>query len=160
MTELPSGWLTDPEADELRRLAEGRTVLELGAWKGRSTVVLAEVAKYVVSVDRHQGIGESHPEDSLPEYLRHVRGLVNVGIVIAEFSLFVPWLKAFDLCYIDGDHDQKSVERDTVLAKSVALHFICYHDWDFPEVRDGAMSVLKREPDGLVGSVASFKISG
>lgn len=160
MTNLPQGWLTANEADELRRLAQGRTVLELGAWKGRSTVVLAQVSQYLVSIDKHEGISEVGGEDSLPEYLGNIRGFTNVGMVVAEFSLFVPWLKAFDMVYVDGNHDYKSVERDTILAKKTALHIIAFHDWDFVEVRDGAMNILKREPDGLVGSVAHFRISG
>ena len=89
-SDLPAGWLTPAEADELRRLAAGRTVLELGAWKGRSTVVLAEVASYVVSVDRHRGI-PGHGE-SLDEYLANVRDLANVAVVIAGFADIVPHL--------------------------------------------------------------------
>jgi hypothetical protein len=155
----PPGWLTAAEADELRRLASDRTVLELGAWKGRSTVVLAEVARYVVSVDRHEGIPEVGGEDSLPDYLANVRGLANVGIVIAEFNLFVPWLlRAFDVVYVDGDHDRDSAARDAALARASALETIAFHDWDFESVRDGATSVLGREPDGLVGSVASYRV--
>lgn len=157
---LPEGWLSADEAHELRRLSRGRTVLELGSWKGRSTVVLAEGAKYVVSVDRHEGISEVGGEDSLPDYLGAVRGLANVGIVVAEFSVFVPWLKAFDLVYVDGDHESEAVARDAVLARSVALETVAFHDWDFASVRDPVIDLFRREPDSLVGSVASFGVGG
>lgn len=157
MTELPEGWLTEREAAELRRLAQDRTVLELGAWKGRSTVVLAEVARYVVSVDRHQGINEDHPEDSLPEYLGAVRGLQNVGIVIAEFRLFTPWLRAFDMVYVDGDHEFLSVEADALTARALATQVVAFHDWDFDPVRTAASGVFG-EPMGVVGSVAHYLV--
>ena len=46
--DLPQGWLLNEEADRLAEAARGRVVLELGAWKGRSTVLLTSVAEYVV----------------------------------------------------------------------------------------------------------------
>ena len=160
---LPAGWLSDQEAGELQRLAAGKTVLELGAWKGRSTVVLAEVARYVVSVDRHQGIEEVGGEDSLPDYLEAVRGLPNVAIVIGDFESIVPLLAvAFDLVFVDGDHDANSVERDLLLACQHAFYstgILVLHDWDFDSVRQGAARVLgDRQPDSLVGSIASFTV--
>jgi predicted O-methyltransferase YrrM len=156
---LPDGWLPDNEVYELQRLAKGKTVLELGAWKGRSTVALSQVAEYVVSVDRHRGI-PGHGE-SLDEYLGAARELPNVAIVIADFSLFVPLLGAFDLVFIDGDHDENAVCRDTILAANhLRSHgTIVFHDWDFESVRVGAHSVVgPREPNSLVGSLASFPV--
>jgi len=162
--KLPDGWLPDNEARELQRLARGKVVLELGAWKGRSTVALAEVASYVVSVDRHQGV-EGYKVtgvDSLPDYLDSVRGLPNVAIVIADFERFVPLLGwDFDLVFVDGDHDTQAVARDT----QTALEHVrtegklVFHDWDMNSVREGAGSVLGlRSPEGIVGSLASFTV--
>lgn len=156
---LPDGWLASDEIVELQKLAKGKTVLELGAWKGRSTVVLAEVASYVLSVDRHQGIEEVGGEDSLPDYLDAVRDLANVAIVVAEFNRFCPLLcDYFDLVFVDGDHDEESVSRDTVTAlEHVTLEgFIAFHDWDFESVRAGVTSVLERSPFRVVGSLAAF----
>jgi predicted O-methyltransferase YrrM len=149
----------DVEADELRRLGAGRTVLELGAWKGRSTVVLAGVARYVVSIDRHQGIS-GHDNDSLPDYLLNVRSLPNVAMVVADFEAVVPLLGHFDLVYVDGDHDANSVERDVRLAYDYSSPtVICGHDWDFDEVREGFARVLgDRQPGNLVGSIVSFEL--
>ncbi len=158
---LPDGWLDEAEAAELRRLASGKVVLELGAWKGRSTVVLAGAAKHVVSVDRHRGIASVGSEDSLIDYLDAVRDLDNVSIVIADFSRFVKVLNGFfDLVYVDGDHDADSAERDAILAldaTSEAGGAVAFHDWDFDSVREGVGRVLGREPDRVVGSVAVFQ---
>jgi predicted O-methyltransferase YrrM len=157
---LPEGWLTEDEARELRRLAKGKTVLELGAWKGRSTVAMAGVAKYVVSVDRHQGIEEEGGSDSLPDYLKSVRILSNVAIVVADFSRFCPLLcDYFDLAFVDGDHDTESVARDTLTALDHVSPsgILAFHDWDFDSVRDGVQRVLgSRAPHRVVGSVAVF----
>jgi len=158
VTQLPAGWLTEEEANELRRLARGETVLELGAWKGRSTVVMAEVAEHVVSVDIHKGIAEVGGEDSLPDYLSVVRQLDNVSIVIADFERIVGLLANFDMVYVDGNHDAESAERDArmALAHIVEGGTVAFHDWDFQSVRDGVGKVLPRSPDRVEGSVASF----
>lgn len=157
---LPDGWLSRQEAQELQRLAADKTVLELGAWKGRSTVVMAEVAKYVVSVDRHQGIEEVGGEDSLPDYLEAVRGLGNVAIVVADFNNVVPLLRetAFDIVYVDGNHDVDSATNDINLALEVVKEdgLIVLHDFDFESVQEAAKETLGGVPDSLVGSVAAF----
>ena len=155
MTDLPRGWLSAADIAELTRIAEGKTVLELGAYKGRSTVVLAGVAEYVISVDRHTGVVDV-PEDTLPEYLEAVRELSNVAIVVAQFDRFVPLVGHVDLVFIDGDHDYNSVERDIALALRTEPETVAFHDWDFAEVRDAAAVFFGPEPDSLGGSVASF----
>lgn len=153
---LPPGWLSPADVAELTRLAAGRTVLELGAWKGRSTVALARVARYVVSVDRHRGI-EGHDADSLPEYLENVRGLPNVAIVVADWLDLNRFLGRFDVVFVDGDHDRASVARDAQLALERDPDVIAFHDWDAEDVREGAADVLGAAgPSGLSGSVASF----
>ena len=159
--DLPDGWLSPEEAKELQRLATGKTVLELGAWKGRSTVVLSEVAKYVVSVDRHQGIEEVGGEDSLPDYLSAVRKLANVAIVVADFDSIVPLFREeFDLVYVDGNHDTASAVNDINLAIRAIKDdgVIALHDFDFESVQAAAKNVFGVVPDSLVGSVAAFTV--
>ena len=158
-TTLPDGWLSPVEIKELQRLATGRTVLELGAWKGRSTVVLSEVATYVVSVDRHQGIPEREGVESLPDYLDNVRGLENVAIVIAQFDRIGPLFDSFfNLCFIDGSHDEQSVYRDAMMAMEHLDGYgtVCFHDWDMDSVRKGGLRAMCRQPDNVVDSLASF----
>jgi SAM-dependent methyltransferase len=162
---LPDGWLPDNEVRELQRLAKGKAVLELGAWKGRSTVALGLVAKYVVSVDRHEGV-EGYGVtgmDSLPDYLDAVRGLANVAIVVADFDAFCPFLcDYFDLVFVDGDHDTDAVARDTQTALEHVARgrdgTLVFHDWDMDSVREGVASALgSRSPARVVGSLASFE---
>ncbi len=156
--DLPEGWLTKADENELRRLGAGKVVLELGAWRGRSTTVLSEVARYVVSVDRHQGIDDHMKRpDSLPGYIAEIRPLRNVAMVIADFVDFVPLLKErFDLVFIDGDHDYDSVLRDIALALLVEPAVIAMHDYDYSDVKRAAMETFGK-PTTLGGSVASFR---
>ena len=154
---MNEGWLTPAEADYLRVLAERQYVLELGAWKGRSTAVLAETAKYVVSIDRHQGIKDGiHDEDSLPDYLANIRDLPNVAIVIADWHACDFFIDSYDLVYVDGDHDADSVERDVRLANHCSRDLIAFHDWDIASVREGVGRVRGLVARDVVGSVASF----
>jgi len=147
MRDLPQGWLTAHEAEKLAELATGRAVLELGAWKGRSTVAMASTAAYIVSVDRHMGIPGTDDSDSLPAYLEAVRYLPNVAAVVADWELLAGHFKEFDMVYIDGDHDEISVARDIDIAvKTLGGYMgpplIVFHDWDFPEVQDTARKML------------------
>lgn len=157
--DLPQGWLTADEAKALANLAKGRTVLELGAYKGRSTVVLAEAAKYVVSVDRHKGIPPFHEGDTLDDYLAAVRYKENVAIIVTEnwhdFALFLR-AGTFDLIYIDGDHDYIAAERDAILATGLDPSVVAFHDMDQAQVAAAARTVFG-EPDGLVGSLGWYK---
>jgi predicted O-methyltransferase YrrM len=156
-SDLPEGWLSTHDIAELRRLGAGKTVLELGAYQGRSTVVLSEVAKYVVSVDRHQGVPVGHEIDSLPPYLDAIRPLRNVAIVVANFQDFVPLLDdGFDLVFIDGQHEYVEVIRDITLALLVEPAVIAFHDYDFSDVKRAATEVFG-DPNNVHGSVASFR---
>jgi hypothetical protein len=158
MNELPDGWLSAAEADELRRLAAGKVVLELGAWKGRSTCAMAETAELVVSVDRHkpfEHFGEWTWEDSLPDYLAAVRGLENVVAVIGEFSVAKMFgEQLFGLVFVDGLHDFANVTADLEIARCfncpIALHD--YGRWDVQPACDA----LGMTPNFVVERLAVF----
>jgi predicted O-methyltransferase YrrM len=153
--DLPEGWLSSHDIAELSRLARGMTVLELGAYHGRSTTVLSRVAKYVISVDRHEGVPR-HDEDSLPDYLAAIRPLRNVAMVVAHFEDFVPLLKPVDLVFIDGQHEYEFVMRDIILTLLVDPAVVAFHDYDFSEVKQAATEMFG-DPNRVHGSVASFR---
>lgn len=160
MDELPDGWLSHNEAAELARLAAGKVVLELGAWKGRSTVALASTAMYVVSVDAHKpfvSFAERYDEDVLPDYLDNVRPLPNVGIVVAGFSfssLFDP--NAFGLVFIDGLHDLTNVTNDWMLGTRFNAT-VALHDWGKYEVQKAVERLETGPPDYVVDTLAVFE---
>jgi len=128
------GWLEEQEADLLiaacrRALAEfpqTRSIVELGSYCGRSTIVLGSVAKAicpeakVYAIDPHNGeIG------ALDKGIRKVTptleklklniaraGMADVVEVIQEYSFRVSWDKPINLLLIDGLHDYVNVARD------------------------------------------------
>ena len=109
--------LKPAEAEALQELARGQVVLECGAWLGYSTIVLAQTAVEVHSVDWHHGDEQSGFLDTLPGYLSNLeRYGVDRHVVthVGRFEQVLPKLNArtFDGCFLDGKHDRESVDRD------------------------------------------------
>jgi predicted O-methyltransferase YrrM len=140
---LPPGWLSDAEAAYLAKIAKRKTVLELGAWLGRSTVVLASTAKHVVSVDWHKGDEDAGFGDTLPGYWDTVRNLDAVTMVVGRFEFVVPlFAPVFELAFVDGSHAADAVERDARLALSVTRGTVVFHDYDQPAVQAAVAAVF------------------
>jgi hypothetical protein len=67
---LIEGWLTDAQAARLRAAAErsSGTVVEIGSFRGKSTVVLASVTP-VIAIDPHAG-SDRGPQEFAPDAVR------------------------------------------------------------------------------------------
>jgi Methyltransferase domain len=164
---IPSA-ITHEESMQLVELASGCNVLELGAQYGYSTVLLAQVAKLVCSVDWHQGDPQAGMTDSWDTFVHNLKdyGVTDVVHPLrGRFEDVLPQLASqgveFDGAFIDGAHDPVSVQRDldlTVpLVRSggwIAFHDYGrgphngFHDFGVTEVAD-AFGV-----DGVVGCLA------
>ncbi len=101
-------------------------IVEIGSFKGKSTVLLATMAKKyglgpVVAIDPHQGLsylGPEAPEQSptFEEFLGNVRSAeldANVEVQRA-FSRDVAktWSRPIRLLWIDGDHSYEGCKED------------------------------------------------
>src|SRR6185369_12243896 len=141
--------------------------LEIGGFKGRSTICMAQVALSVDSVDDF--LGDPSQPDVVPggtqdEMLANLKrySLPRVTVHVGKSSELAKTLpeSSFDLAFIDGLHDVKSVWTDTQaclrLLKSGGV--IAFHDWCYITVREAAKRLLGRDPDGIVGSLAWFTI--
>jgi SAM-dependent methyltransferase len=115
-----AGWLTEDEGRELARIADGKVVLEVGSFCGRSTVCLARTAHAVTAVDTFDGRGTATQGDTLGTFLKNldrygVRDRVEP--VRGESSEVLPDLPPiYDVVFIDASHDYESVKRDAELA--------------------------------------------
>ncbi len=127
------GWLSYAEGRALWELARGKRVLELGRSHGRSTVALAQAAREVASVD----VADPAPAAAWLERF----GLGgNVALHRGTFAEVARDLGAFDLVFVDGEHDGPNVRTDVALALSVlapggVLACHDYPDPDWPDVR-------------------------
>lgn len=146
-----AGWLEPVEGEQLQRLAQGARVLELGSWRGRSTVCMALVAAEVRCIDTFAGDAHTGPVNPAPTYRAFEDNLWAFGVTdkvavcigtIEELGLWLPdrW---YDLVYVDAAHDADSVERHANIAKRVVRPggTIAWHDCGYASVQEGLARV-------------------
>ena len=174
------GFLGDAEARFLGILAacapaEG-VIVEIGSYKGKSTVLLASVAAHcglgpVVAIDPHTGPSVTDPKlgpgaSSFEEFIGALRSakLEEQVEVHRAFSREVAqgWNRAIRLLWIDGDHTYEGTKEDFELFSPylangaiVALHD-ALHAYEGP-IRVFVEQILRSHrfgPAGFVQSVA------
>jgi predicted O-methyltransferase YrrM len=128
--------LTHDECVALAELADGKTTLELGAWRGRSTICMAQTARRLVSVDWHYGDAHAGYLPTLGEYWAnlHRYGLAKrVITIIGRFEQALPLLAedTFELVFLDGFHSYEQVKADIELLKPLAHRdaTVAFHDY-------------------------------
>jgi predicted O-methyltransferase YrrM len=136
------GWLSEAQGRTLMRLAaavRGRgAIVEIGSWKGRSTVWLAAGAKLasqrVYAVDRHTGSREDPSATTLHEFLDNIS---RAGVADRIEPLVMSSAEAceivrggVELLFIDGDHSFAGVQRDADmwLPRVVEGGVVLFHD--------------------------------
>jgi SAM-dependent methyltransferase len=119
------GWLTDAQALRLweaaRRLSAPASIVEIGSFRGRSTIVLARAAAEgvdVVAIDPHGG-GDRGPQQITPDAARgeednaaFVANLARAGVtdrvrhvrLPSQDALSGSGAESVDLLYVDGAH--------------------------------------------------------
>jgi hypothetical protein len=113
------GWLTDEQARRLRaRATEAQgLVVEIGSFRGRSTIVLASAAPEVVAIDPHAG-SDRGPQEIAPDAGRGAEdheafkaNLARAGVADRVRHVRRPSAEALDvvggpvaLLYVDGAH--------------------------------------------------------
>ena len=118
------GWLSDAQGRALLAAAAATTgrgaIVEIGSWKGRSTVWLAEGARLagqrVHAIDRHSGSREDPAANTLAEFRDNIE---RAGVADAIDALVMSSAEAaeivrgpVELLFIDGDHSFAGVKRD------------------------------------------------
>lgn len=165
-------WTTDREAAELRRLAAGKVVLEVGTYKGFGAILMAQAGATVWAADWHRGDADLGPRDTLCAWWtnvrrHHVEDQV-VGLV-GRASQVLPMLRyaSFDLAFIDGDHAYEAVREDieNVLPLLRTGGVLAFHDYSptWPGVRQAVDELRHRMgrayPMRIVGSLAVLELA-
>lgn len=155
------GWLSEAEGRVLQDLARNRSVLEIGAWQGRSTIAMAAFAGCVTAVDHFRGddgTGDAPPDlyDRFRDHVDQAGVADRVVVVAVDAADLAPVMdgRRFDMVFVDGSHDAASVERDTRLALAVLDRggVLAWHDWTYASVQLGAAAagiVATRTVDSL-----------
>jgi SAM-dependent methyltransferase len=126
------GWLTEAQAQRLdrcaRAVADGGRIVEIGSFRGRSTIVLARAAPAsaeVVAIDPHLGSDRgpqeiaAQPELGEQDTQRFRANLERHGVLdrvrhVRMLSSQAPLEDAIDLLYVDGAHRFGPARADLV----------------------------------------------
>ncbi|MDP7320380.1 MAG: class I SAM-dependent methyltransferase [Bacteriovoracaceae bacterium] len=145
------GWLNYPVARKLYKTASKvpteLPIVEIGSWKGRSTVLLAKSSfSKIYAIDPHQGSSEHQslikgPVDTYEEFCQNItkHGVRDQVIDIRKKSIEaindVP--SKIGMLWIDGSHDHKDVLDDyqTWFPKLAVGGVVLFHDSKWPGVK-------------------------
>jgi SAM-dependent methyltransferase len=147
------GWLTEAQAARLdrcaRAVAAGGRIVEIGSFRGRSTIVLARAAPdgaEIVAVDPHLGsdrgpqeiaaqpeLGEQDTQIFRANLERH--GVLERVTHVRMLSSEAPLPDAIDLLYVDGAHRFGPAREDLVRWGT------CVHDGGTMLVHDSFSSI-------------------
>jgi glycosyltransferase involved in cell wall biosynthesis len=147
------GWLSDKEADLLiattlkacHTLPSPHHIVEIGSYQGKATVVLGSVAKAffpeakIYSLEHHNGIvgatdkGLEYLSPTLEKFKKNIEnaGLVDMVVLIKDYSYPISWEHPITFLIIDGLHDYPNVARDfwEFSPYVVTGGFIAFHDY-------------------------------
>ena len=148
------GWLTPKEGRllyDLARRCSGRGVIvEIGSWKGKSTIWLASGSRHgagvpVYAIDPHtaesDNLGTQSSVPTFPEFVANIRdaGIANLvhPLVTTSAAAAREFTRPVELIFIDGAHDYDSVALDLDLwfPRVVDGGMIAFHDtvaWEGP----------------------------
>jgi len=128
-TNQVSGWLAPDEGALLYMAAQSCTgsgaIVEIGAWKGKSTIFLAKGSKAgnnvkVYSIDPHTGASEQKAVNAniwtYPEFKTNIHALnvddIITPIVKTSEEAEKEWDLPIELLFIDGAHEYELVKQD------------------------------------------------
>lgn len=155
-TDKVGGWLTDAEGEFLYNAAKGcqgnGVIVEIGSWKGKSTIWLAEGSKAggnvkIYAIDSHTGstehkkmFGEVLTFKEFKENIKraNVEDIV-VPVVKTSEDAEQDWgAKLIELLWIDGEHEYEMVKLDFDLWSPYLIEggTIAFHDttdWPGPK---------------------------
>lgn len=172
------GWLTDAEAQYLYQAAKNcrgdGVIVEVGSWKGKSTIWLAKGSKAgnnvkIYAIDPHTGSSVHRDKygkvRTLDEFQANIKRAnvadIIVPLVKTSQDAEQDWHgKPVELLWIDGDHDYEMVALDLTLWSQYLIEggTIAFHDtifWHGPKkvVRD---KICNSHAFAVVGFVDSI----
>ncbi|MBI2172702.1 MAG: class I SAM-dependent methyltransferase [Candidatus Aenigmarchaeota archaeon] len=115
------GWLADEEGELLYRLAmecKDGEIVEIGSWKGKSTVWLAEGSRAgrglkIHAIDPHKGYdGKSTLKEFKDNIARAGVGGMIIPVVKTSEEAAKGFSKPVGLIFIDGSHEYNDVKKD------------------------------------------------
>jgi predicted O-methyltransferase YrrM len=149
LTDQIQGWLTDTEGkllyDLARQYAGNGAIVEIGSWKGKSTIWLAKglqrngAKTKIYAIDPHRGSSEHHAMfqnkiDTFSEFKENIRRAGVEEAVVPLVTTSEAASQTFDapiaLLFIDGAHEYELVKMDfdRWFPKVITGGMIAFHD--------------------------------
>lgn len=141
------GWLSSHEAWWLYQVAKylvvGGVVVEIGSWKGKSTIAIASGLRdgghthHVTSVDPHEGSivhKEIYTNSTFTTFQRNIRKFhcdqFVTPVVKTSVNAHKKWVSSIAFLFIDGLHDYEHTKEDYVLWQQHVAPggIIAFHD--------------------------------
>lgn len=165
---LVPGWMKEAELLWLYETAKGMdSVVEIGSFKGRSTVALASGCKGTVyAVDHFSGptLAGMDPEAIRADFEKNTAACQNV-LLIRDESTHVANSEAFggpvDMVFVDGYHSYEQVKADLIAWLPKARKLICGHDYNdphWPGVKQAVDELLGPGVQVTAGTIWSYRI--
>lgn len=116
------------------------TMLEIGSYRGRSTLILADGARYtgnlLYSIDPHEYVTEEHEGGAVfqpADNVAYMHNVADYGDVVKTINLPAElvaqiWSGTIWLLFIDGSHAYEDVKRDFEQWSGFVTGFIAMHD--------------------------------
>jgi hypothetical protein len=173
------GWLTPAQAERLRVCASqaGGPVVEIGSFRGRSTVVLARAAGSVIAIDPHAG-SDRGPQEIAADATRGDADYEAFHANLAAAGVSVRHIRKFSadahgdveglisLLYVDGAHrfgparadlrdwggrvvpGGRMLVHDSFSSIGVTLALFTVRGWRYVG-RTGSLAEFRREPGSV-----------
>ena len=155
------GWLEPNVGLKLQELAFCNNVLEIGSYKGKSTVCMAATAHFILSIDTFKAddSGQTQQNDltTFDEFAENIFPFKNVSYVIGESPKDIPLDRTFDFIFVDGYHAYHHVKKEIEVLKTFLRPngIIAFHDYGpacgvFPAVNESEELQILGQVDSLV----------
>lgn len=145
------GWLFEPEALFLHDLAatvSNGCIVEIGSYRGRSTIMLAQGARkagvVVYAIDPHFEALDGIAAYGAADRTAFVENIENAGVadIVRKFVMTSEqahdgWYEPIGMLWIDGAHDYESIKQDVELwtRHVVTGGIVAFHDSGFESVQ-------------------------
>lgn len=149
------GWMSVEELNWLfNQSKKVESIIELGAWKGKSTHALCSGCPGTVTVVDHFKGSEEEKENDGPhkeadeinikeEFMRNVGNrFKNLSVISTHISEALPLLSPSDMVFVDGSHKYEDVKADLRALSPFAKKLFCGHDINWPEVNHAVDDVI------------------
>jgi predicted O-methyltransferase YrrM len=161
------GYLSDAEAAFLQFICKDKCVLEVGAYHGKSTCVIAEVCAHLTTVDLSTYEWSKEFGDVVKaDFLNNISKYKNIEYFIDDSTKLLPKMidfgLTFDVIFIDGCHDRPIVLNDlfnSLFLTRDAESLIACHDYYNTEYSDikRVVDVFVPTVDYTANSIVAFK---